>query len=412
MKLLKGIGTGLCLSLLCLLVTAKAKADEQNSKTVVTLSAPLAVPGLGAQTLPAGTYIFKVLDSSSDRDIIQISSQDGTHVFATILGVPNSRLKASDSPVTMFEARPSGEPQALKAWFGSGRTSGDQIVYRKPMATQLAKEANEPVLSTTTDMANSSVDTLKAASIGAISASGEAVSEDQVVDSPTAAAPAMAVAATTPATSNDATVAATTPASSTDSADNATTPATSNDSTVNATTPATSNDSTVAATTPATSNDSTVNATTPATSNDSTVNATTPATSNDSTVAATTPATSNDSTVAATTPATSNDSTVAATTPATSNDSADSATTPATSNDSTVNATTDGTTPADSQMATTESATASTPADSAEPSAPAAQEAAQGTLPKTASLLPLIGLGGLLTLGAAFLLTGLLKRNA
>jgi hypothetical protein len=43
---------------------------------------------------------------------------------------------------------------------------------------------------------------------------------------------------------------------------------------------------------------------------------------------------------------------------------------------------------------------------------PAAPELATAKLPNTASLLPLIGLVGLLMLGAGFLLTNLLKRRA
>jgi hypothetical protein len=74
MTLLKGFITGLCLTLLCLLAAPKAKADDINRKTVITFSEPFEVPGAGAQILPAGTYIFKVMDSPSDRHIVQISN--------------------------------------------------------------------------------------------------------------------------------------------------------------------------------------------------------------------------------------------------------------------------------------------------------------------------------------------------
>jgi hypothetical protein len=48
----------------------------------------------------------------------------------------------------------------------------------------------------------------------------------------------------------------------------------------------------------------------------------------------------------------------------------------------------------------------------AEPAVAASHEMASATLPKTASLLPLIGLVGLLMLGAGLLLTSLMKRRA
>ena len=74
MKLLKGLGTVLCLTVLCIIVAPKAKADEWNQKTVVTFSAPVEVPGVGQHILPAGTYVFKLMDSLSDRNISSRSS--------------------------------------------------------------------------------------------------------------------------------------------------------------------------------------------------------------------------------------------------------------------------------------------------------------------------------------------------
>ena len=51
-----------CLALVVLAFSAGAKADDWNKTTVVTFSEPFEVPGVGAQVLPAGTYVFKLLD--------------------------------------------------------------------------------------------------------------------------------------------------------------------------------------------------------------------------------------------------------------------------------------------------------------------------------------------------------------
>jgi hypothetical protein len=96
MKLLKGIGMAFCLVVLCLVVAPKTRADEQASIAAVTFAVPVEVPGVSAQILPAGTYRFMTLESTADRDIIQISSPDGAQVFTTMIGIPNSRLKAPD----------------------------------------------------------------------------------------------------------------------------------------------------------------------------------------------------------------------------------------------------------------------------------------------------------------------------
>jgi len=148
MKLLKSLGIALCLAVLCVLFVSNAKADDWNRKTVITFSNPVEVPGVGQHTLPAGTYVFKILDSQSDRHIVQIFNQDETQVLTTILAIPNYRLKTTDKTVITFRERPTGQPEALRAWFYPGHAWGEEFVYEKPRAIELAKETNTPVLAT------------------------------------------------------------------------------------------------------------------------------------------------------------------------------------------------------------------------------------------------------------------------
>jgi len=44
-----------------------AWADGRNQKTVFSFTNPVEIPG---QVLPAGTYVFKLLDSPSNRHIV------------------------------------------------------------------------------------------------------------------------------------------------------------------------------------------------------------------------------------------------------------------------------------------------------------------------------------------------------
>ena len=349
MKLLKGIGTALCLVVLCLVVAPKAKAIDQPTNTAVTFAVAVEVPGIDAQILPAGTYRFTVLESAPDRDIIQISSADGSHVFTTLLGVPNSRLKAPDLITVVFTGRPAADPLALMAWYCPGRTWGDQIVYEKPRATQLAKEANEPVLSTSVVQAMSSQAVLKTAVIEAVGPGGEAVAIGQVVDAPSVIVPALTVTAATPGA---AAVSAT----------------------------ATEGSTAAAASSPAPE----------------------PVVAKKTTVAAT-PAVAIDPPATAVTPPTADPAAASVTTAI-----GEPAATPA---------------PAVAvvpvvAVAPVEPAVASAPRTpaaatvTAEPAVAASHEMASATLPKTASLLPLIGLVGLLMLGAGLLLTSLMKRRA
>ena len=60
---------GLCLigGLLLIGAAARANADQWNKKTYVTLSQSIEVPGA---ILPPGKYVFKLLDSQSNRHIV------------------------------------------------------------------------------------------------------------------------------------------------------------------------------------------------------------------------------------------------------------------------------------------------------------------------------------------------------
>ena len=150
MSVLKTVTTTVFgLALMGIAFSPAVKADEWNRKTVVTFSGPVEIPGVhlkGWAVLPAGTYVFKILDSQSDRHIVQIFNQDETQCYATILAIPNYRLKATDKTVITFRERPAGEPEALRAWFYPGRNWGEEFVYPKARAVELAKTANTPVL--------------------------------------------------------------------------------------------------------------------------------------------------------------------------------------------------------------------------------------------------------------------------
>jgi hypothetical protein len=198
MKLLKGLGIVLCLAVLCVLVVPTATADDWNRKTVITFSGPVEVPGVGVHSLPAGTYVFKILDSQSDRHIVQIFNQDETQVLTTILAIPNYRLKTTDKTTITFRERPAGQPEALRAWFYPGRAWGEEFVYEKSRALELAKETNEPVLATSIE-ATAPVEALKTAPVEAVAPTGEPIELAKVVEAPpVAAAEPVTVAAADP----------------------------------------------------------------------------------------------------------------------------------------------------------------------------------------------------------------------
>ena len=174
-----------------------ARADEWNRKTVITFSGPVEIPGVhlkGWGVLPAGTYVFKIVDSQSDRHIVQIFNKDETMVYATILAIPNYRLKATDKTVITFRERPAGQPEALRAWFYPGRNWGEEFVYPKSVAIEIAKSTHTAVLYTPAELPvevaviekddTPVVAQLRQAPVQAIQPTGEEVQLAEVVTPP------------------------------------------------------------------------------------------------------------------------------------------------------------------------------------------------------------------------------------
>jgi hypothetical protein len=128
----------------------QAKADEINQKTIFTFNRPVEIPG---QVLSPGTYVFKIMDSLVDRDIVEVFNKDENHLYGTFLAIPDYRLKLSGKPIITFEERAAGSPEAVQAWFYPGDNYGHEFVYPKVKALELAKANNRPVASMPNELA-------------------------------------------------------------------------------------------------------------------------------------------------------------------------------------------------------------------------------------------------------------------
>jgi len=115
----------ICLMLLGTFFVPKGRADASDKKTIVTVNQPIQVPG---KVLPAGTYVFKLLDSN-DPTLVAIYNADEMQLITTVRGISNTRRETPDKTILQFEERPSGQPEALKAWFYPGDDSGVAFVY-------------------------------------------------------------------------------------------------------------------------------------------------------------------------------------------------------------------------------------------------------------------------------------------
>ena len=199
------VPTMFCLALIGATFVPSAKADDHNRETILTFSQPIEIPPVhltGYRVLPAGTYVFKVLDSSSDRQIVQIFNEKKTKIFATIMAIENYRLQPTNKSVITFNESVGGRPQAIRAWFYPGQNFGGEFVYPKARAAELAKATNLPVLEMPTPAKEEVAKPeearaeLERAPVTAVRPSGEEVELAQVVTPPPAEA---LVAQNTPA---------------------------------------------------------------------------------------------------------------------------------------------------------------------------------------------------------------------
>jgi hypothetical protein len=122
-----------------------ARADEWNKKTILTVNETIQVPN---KVLPPGTYVIKLMDSPSNRHIVQIFDKDEQHLQTTILAIPNYRLKPTGKTQIQFWETPAGQPKAMRAWFYPGDNFGQEFAYPKTEAVQIAASTHQQVPTT------------------------------------------------------------------------------------------------------------------------------------------------------------------------------------------------------------------------------------------------------------------------
>lgn len=123
----------------------KAHADEWNKRTIVTVNEPIIA---GNKVLDPGTYVWKLMDSQTDRHIVQIFDKNEQHLETTVLAIPDYRLQPTGHTQFAFWETPAGVPKAVKDWFYPGDNYGQEFAYPKKLVAQLASAAPVPIPTT------------------------------------------------------------------------------------------------------------------------------------------------------------------------------------------------------------------------------------------------------------------------
>jgi hypothetical protein len=125
-----------CLGLLMVVFQPASQADQWDKKTILTLSEPMQVANT---TLQPGKYVMKLMDSPSNRHIVQIFNEDESKLITTTLALPNYRLAPKGETELRFEESPVGTPRPLKEWFYPGDNMGQEFI--SPVQTTQVAQA-------------------------------------------------------------------------------------------------------------------------------------------------------------------------------------------------------------------------------------------------------------------------------
>jgi hypothetical protein len=143
MKINKGyIAIGLIIAF-TLFFELAAHADVWDQATTITFSAPVQIPG---QVLPAGTYRFRLVNSDSERNIVQIFNTDRTRLYATLYTVATERPNPTGDTAVTFAEQGVGRPDALLKWFYPGNMTGNEFLYSPREEKELAQDKQQMVV--------------------------------------------------------------------------------------------------------------------------------------------------------------------------------------------------------------------------------------------------------------------------
>jgi hypothetical protein len=142
-KLLTCLALGTFVALVAASAPAYAQSERENSTFTVT--EPVDV---GSFTLQPCTYLIRVVLLESNRNMIQVTNEDQTKVFASVLATPHAIAANEAAPTSryVYYATAPGQRKALRTWYARDTTNGQDIVYPKQRAMEIAVVAKAPVI--------------------------------------------------------------------------------------------------------------------------------------------------------------------------------------------------------------------------------------------------------------------------
>jgi hypothetical protein len=179
----KRLMTSACAAAMLLTLSATpalAQGQPLDSRTEFTFNQPVELPGV---TLPPGTYVFRFVDGTTGRKVMQVQAKDASNkTYGMFLTINAQRPRPSDDAELRFLETPAGQPAAVKTWWYPGNTIGREFIYPKSQARRLAQATHQTVL--TTQAENVTNDQMSTAELAYVSESGQetALTNEQLVE--------------------------------------------------------------------------------------------------------------------------------------------------------------------------------------------------------------------------------------
>jgi len=109
-----------------------------TKKTIITISEPLEVPGI---VLQPGKYVFKLLNSSSNRHIVEVMNERMDHLYALTFTAAARKIQPKGRTVLTFYEGKGNQPHAVRQWYWPGDLDGQEFLYPHKQAERISAVA-------------------------------------------------------------------------------------------------------------------------------------------------------------------------------------------------------------------------------------------------------------------------------
>jgi hypothetical protein len=152
MKRLSSLSIAAPIALLLMAAAPKVFSDDHDQKTIVTIDQAIQVPGA---VLQPGTYMFILLNSTSNRNIIEVKSTDGKQLYSMSFATRAMRVFPTDNVTLTFYEMPQGSPPAVRQWYVPGAQQGQEFLYSHQEAANITAASHQTVPEVTDQEASS-----------------------------------------------------------------------------------------------------------------------------------------------------------------------------------------------------------------------------------------------------------------